>query len=113
MYEDFLVMEWAWIEDAFNDEEIELFYDLLNKASEDKAEEKYLVYNEDSLSANKIKEALNRELPAIKRNELLEALEELKNLDSEVAHVEADELLLKYINDKEIEKAFDNIKKEY
>lgn len=33
--------------------------------------------------------------------------------DGETAHIEADELLLRYINDKEITEAFNNIEKWY
>lgn len=37
----------------------------------------------------------------------------MKGGDTEIIHIEADELLLKYINDKEVSKAFERINKWY
>jgi hypothetical protein len=48
------------------------------------------------------------------KQELLKALAELaKNFDTEVAHIEADDLLIEYINDEEIKKAYDEVSKWY
>lgn len=48
------------------------------------------------------------------KSEALQKLEELNNGgDEEYNHIEADQVLLDLINDPEIEKAFDAIKKWY
>lgn len=50
------------------------------------------------------------------RTELIKELKRLdKNIydDIETAHYKADRLLIKYINDKEIEDAYDNVGKWY
>ena len=44
--------------------------------------------------------------------EKLKLIEEL-NGDEEISHIRADELLLKFINNEEVSKAFDNISKYY
>lgn len=50
----------------------------------------------------------------ITRDELLAKLRELaRDGDYEVAHIKADELLVKYIDDSEIEAAYDAIGKWY
>ena len=47
-------------------------------------------------------------------DELIVKLEELINCDDpEAAHMEADELLLEYINDKKVTEAFNSIRKWY
>ena len=44
------------------------------------------------------------------KKELITKLKELaEDLDCEYAHVEADNLLIEYINDKEIKEAFDKV----
>lgn len=45
--------------------------------------------------------------------ELIEELKKLANDDPEENHLEADELLLKFINNEEVAKAFNDIKKWY
>lgn len=51
---------------------------------------------------------------AMSREELLRELRALEDEpDEERAHVKADELLLKYIDDEEISEAFDEINKWY
>ena len=55
------------------------------------------------------------------KKELIEKLQNIKKkynpdepfYDGEAAHIEADALLLEYINDKDIEEIYDNIKKWY
>jgi hypothetical protein len=48
------------------------------------------------------------------KEELIEKLKaEAANRDKEVAHINADELLLEYINDSEIKEAYDAISKWY
>lgn len=57
---------------------------------------------------------LNGQITKITKEELLENLNELKEYsDFEYAHLKADELLLDYINDKEITQAFEQIEKQY
>lgn len=48
------------------------------------------------------------------KDELVKRLKALNNLDDpKQAHIHADELLLKYINDKEVSDTFDDIDKWY
>lgn len=48
------------------------------------------------------------------RNELIKELKKLsKRGDTEIAHSEADNLLIQYINDDEIEKAYEAVPKWY
>jgi len=48
------------------------------------------------------------------RQELLERLKEInENSDTEGGHIEADEALIEYINDEDIKKAYDDIRKWY
>lgn len=50
----------------------------------------------------------------MKKEELIEQLNHLeKNDDTESAHIQADDLLLSYINDSEIEEAYNKIYKWY
>ena len=50
----------------------------------------------------------------MEKEELLRLLKKCADSnDTEKAHVEADELLIKYINDKDIEDAFNDIHKWY
>lgn len=47
------------------------------------------------------------------KQELIEKLKNIKGYDIEVNHVEADELLLDFINDKDINEAYGDIEKWY
>lgn len=50
----------------------------------------------------------------MEKKELIEKLKHFEQYgDTEGAHIEADKALLEYINDSEIEIAYDNIKKWY
>lgn len=50
----------------------------------------------------------------MEKQELIAELKELKKLkDPESEHIHADELLLKFINDDDITKAFEDIDKRY
>ena len=112
----FLVMKWEWLEDSLNDEEIEVLYGLLNKASEDKPDYKYLVVNTDEPYAEKVQciiENGKRKI-GISKAEAIAVLQELAGLqDVEIAHAEADEALLMYLNDKDIQEAFEEVPRWY
>ena len=109
----FLVMSWEWIEDSLSDEEIEALYGLLDKASSDKPETNYIVVDSSEPYAEKVLELQKSKAPVLTKAEALRVLEELTGADPELAHIEADEALINYINDKEIEKAFDEVPKWY
>lgn len=47
------------------------------------------------------------------KEELIKKLEECKKLDTEGGHIEADDLLLEYIDDDEVRKVFNEISKWY
>jgi hypothetical protein len=110
-----LVVKWDWIEEALTDSELNDLYHLLSIITENKPEYKYYVVNTDEPYVDKIKAIVEKGDSKISREDLLRKLKELAELkhDLEVAHSEADELLLSYINDPEIEKAFEEVPKWY
>ena len=124
MSEEFLVLKWNWIEEL-NDSELNDFYFLLSLITAEKPEYDYYVVNKNEPYAHKIKEAIDKgerikNLPderiGISKEELIKELKELTesgNTDSEALHAEADELLLNYINDPEIEKVFEEVPRWY
>lgn len=55
-----------------------------------------------------------KQVKEIGKVELIEKLKILqKKVDKEVAHIEADSLLLQYINDEDVTEAFEDINKWY
>ena len=124
MSEEFLVLKWDWIEEL-NDSELNDFYFLLSLITAEKPEYDYYVVNKNEPYAHKIKEAIDKgeriknlpnERVGISKEELIEELKELSQsgiADLEALHAEADELLLNYINDPEIEKVFEEVPKWY
>ena len=114
MLNKFLVVKWDWVEEALNDEELESMYDLLSKASFNKPEHKYYVVNMDEPYADKIKAIIEKGDSKISRSDLITELKELSTMkDSEIAHARADELIMYYVNDPEIEKIFEEVPKWY
>lgn len=110
----FLVIKWDWIEEGLTDDELNTLYGLINKVTENKPEYSYYVVNTDETYADKVWKLIKNETEGISKDDLLKELRELKSLgDVEEAHVEADELVLKYINDKEIEEAYEGVPKWY
>lgn len=112
----FLVIDWEWIEDSLDDAEIETFYGLLEKASADKPDYKYLVVNTAEPYAEKVENIIKngRHTRGMLKSEAIKILQELSGLqDVEIAHAEADETVLKYLNDKDIEKAFEEVPRWY
>jgi len=110
----YLVIEWEWLEDALQDNELEILYGFLERASFYKEEEKYYIVNTKEPFANEVLEILRRKgykepEPSVKitKENLLKTLEELSHLeDRECAYEEAVEALLNYIDDNEITEAF-------
>lgn len=116
MTDKFLVMDWEWLENSLDDEEIETFYGLLDKASADKPECNYIVVDTREPYAEKIQDIVKngRHTRGMLKSEAIKILQELSGLeDLELAHIEADEALLKYLNDKDIEKAYEGVSKWY
>lgn len=114
MQEDYLVLEWNCIENNLSDVELEMFYDLINKITCQEPERKYLVLDEFKPYVVCNPEVANTKEIKLTKEDLLSQLNELSELgDIEMAHAEADELLLNYIDDREIESAFDKIEKWY
>ena len=115
MFNKFLVVKWDWIEEALTDSELNDLYHLLSIITEGKPEYKYYVVNTDEPYVDKVKAIVEKGDSKISRADLIENLKELTELkhDPEVAHSEADELLLNYINDPEIEKVFEEVPKWY
>ena len=106
---EFLIMKWEWLEESLSSEELNVLYGFLNKASENKEEVRYEVcergYNKRECPLNKL--TLGKILT---KEEVIESLNELGECDLEISLIEALEVLLKYVNDKEIDKSFDGIR---
>ena len=115
VFNKFLVIKWDWLEEALNDDELNTLYYLLNAATENKPEYKYYVVNTDEPYADKVKAIVEKGDSKISRAEVISRLQELEGDDGDIeaSHAEADELLLQYINDPEIEKAFEEVPKWY
>ena len=114
MNNDYIVVKCSDIEDYLSDEELETFYGLLNHIDTNIPDKHYIVVDEEAPYASKVLELQKNNEPAITKVELLSNLRELTEIrDPEITHVEADELLIKYINDKDIERAFDEVPKWY
>ena len=115
MLNKFLVVKWDWIEEALTDSELNDLYHLLSIITENKPEYKYYVVNTDEPYVDKIKAIVEKGDSKISRGALIASLKELVGDDSDVeaVHAEADELLLKYINDPEIEEVFEEVPKWY
>ena len=112
---DFLVLKWEVIESKLSCSELDLFYDLLNKITEDETyEDEYCVFPKAYIDGYRAGREFDKAERKEKKEKLLKELEELGNLkDTEIAHAEADEAIIKYIADKEITKAFDNVNKDF
>ena len=119
MQNEYLVIKWDWIEETLTDEELDTFYSLISVVTEDKPECDYLVVNSQEPYAEEVDSMIKRGKGSTKgkgvvtKSYLLKELKELTEADPELAHGEADELLINYINDAEIEKAFDEVPKWY
>jgi hypothetical protein len=111
----FLVLKWDSIEEKLSDNELNDFYKLLNIIIEDESEEdEYCVFPKAYVDGYRKGQEFTKEENKRKRENLLKLLEELSNLkDVEIAHAEADEALLNFINDRDIAKAFEKIEKWY
>ena len=110
MLNNFLVVKWDWVEEALNDKELEDLYDLISKATYNRPDYRYYVINTDEPYVDKIKSIVEKGDSKISRDDLLANLRELSTLeDAEIAHAEAEELLLSYVNDPEIDKIFEGM----
>ena len=116
-FNEYLIIKWEWLEDVLNDEELEQFYEFLERASFDKEEDRYYVVNTKVPYADEVRSIIKNkgykkpEKPIrITKVQLLNKLRELSKLqDGEIAHIEAVEALLDYINDDEIIDAYSDI----
>lgn len=114
---NYLVIPWEWLEDSLDDNELEKVYEFLERASFDKEEDRYYVVNTKEPYANEVLEILKRgcyrepQKPVkIAKEKLLDRLGELSKLeDGEIAHIEAVEALLDYINDDDIIDAYTDV----
>lgn len=115
LFDKFLVIKWDWLEEALTDDELNTLYSFLAAATDDKPEHKYYVVNYDEPYADKVKCIIEKGDSKISKAELLKELQELSkdSADPEASHAEADELLLRYVNDSEIEQAFDKVPRWY
>ena len=113
----YLVINWEWLEDSLEDNELDTLYEFLDRASFDKEEDRYYVVNTKEPYADEVLKILKRKgykepekSVKITKVQLLNKLRELSKLqDGEIAHIEAVEALLDYINDDEIIDAYSDI----
>lgn len=113
----YLIIEWEWLEDSLEGRELEQLYEYIERASFDKEEHKYYVVDTQAPYAEDVYKILKRgcykppeKVVKLKKEELLNKLRELSKLeDSELAHIEAVEALLDYINDDAIIDAYMDI----
>lgn len=108
----FLILNWNDIEEELDNNELEVFYSLLNKISGNKPEKEYLVLNGNEPWIDRVKElkkARDRE-PWMSKEELLKKLRKCTEIkDSEEAHIDAVVAILDYVNDAEIDDAFSDV----
>lgn len=110
----YLVLKWDLIEKNLNDEDLEAFYGMLSTITNEEPEADYYVIDTKEPYADKVKNIIDKGVAKISRQELMDNLKELSQLkDVEMAHIEADELLVTYVNDPEIEKAYEEVPKWY
>ena len=88
---------------------------LLNIIIEDDTDDnEYCVFSKAFVDGYKKGKELSAKEHKERKEKLLAKLNELSELkDLEIAHVEADEALVKYIDDKDIVEAFEKIEKWY
>ena len=119
MFNEYLVIKWDWIEEALTDDQLDTLYSLISVATDNKPECDYYVVNSKEPYAEEVESMIkkgkgsNKGKGVVTKSYLLKELKELTEADPELAHGEADELLINYINDAEIEKAFDEVPKWY
>lgn len=113
MNQDYLVLKWSEIEEHLSDEELENFYDCIAHITNDTPDSKYYVVESSEPYADRVQELIKEKKPVLTKKEAIRVLEELTEADPELAHGEADEVLIRLINDKDIEKAFDEVPKWY
>ena len=103
---EYLIIPWDWLESSLNGFELEKMYEFLERASFDKDEDRRIVAQEIPCH-NEALNYMNRKKKVLTKDELLVKLAELSKLDdSEIAHIEAVEALLNYINDENIADAY-------
>ena len=113
MQNDYLVLKWSDIEEHLNDEGLENFYDYLAHITNETPEEDYTVIPSTEPYADRVQEIVDEKKPLLTKKEAVKILKELTEADPELAHSEADEILINLINDKDVEKAFDEVPKWY
>ena len=109
MRSDYLVLKWDDIEGNLDDNSLNEFYRLLSDITLETPEADYIVINTKETYANKVKNIVaNGDTEKISKEELIAKISEcLKYEDEEEAIAEIMEGLFDYINDKDIENAFE------
>lgn len=106
---EYLIIPWEWLEDTLSGSELETLYEFLDRASFDKDEDRIFVTQEVPCH-NEALDYMNKKKVKLTKEQLLKRLAELSKLeDGEMAHYEAVEALLDYINDGSITDAFTDI----
>lgn len=115
MNNEFLILKWDVIEEKLDSNDLNDFYKLLNIIVEDESEDDdYCVFPKAYIDGYRKGQEFTKEENKKKKEKLLAELEELSTLkDVEIAHAEADEALVQYINDRDVTKAFQKIEKWY
>ena len=113
MQNDYLVLKWSDIGKALSDVDLEIFFGLIADITNDTPEENYIVVSSQEPYASRVQEIVDEKKPVLTKKEAIKILEELTEADPELAHSEADEVLIRLINDKDVEEAFDEVPKWY
>lgn len=99
---EYLIIPWEWLEDTLSGCELETLYEFLDRASFDKDGNTGFV-TQRLLCQNEALDYIDKKKIKLTKEQLLKKLTELSKLeDTELAHVEAIEALLDYINDSDI-----------
>lgn len=111
--QDYLVLKWSDIEEHLDDEELEDFYGYLACITNDTPDSEYSVVESSEPYADRVQELMKEKKPVLTKKEAMKILLELTETDPELAHSEADEVLIRLVNDRDVEKAFDEVPKWY
>ena len=113
MQTDYLVLKWSDVEEHLSDEELETFYGYIAQITNETPDESHLVISSEAPYAGRVQELMKEDEPVLTKAEAIATLNELVEADPEIAHSEADEILLRLVNDKDVEKAYDEVPKWY
>ena len=106
----YLVVDCECLESFLDDTELEKFYELLDKATRNQEEQDFYVFKGKDIEKEAQLRVTLENKQKLKKQEALSKLQELSELeDGEIAHIEAIEVLLDYIDDRDIDDAYSHV----